>query len=175
MTEVQSYMEKVNIKTSALKQLVKESTKTKTEIKALTRELRKQLVKESTKTKTEIKALTRELSNLVGTLSKKVDALKACQLALSAKSMDNLVGTLSKKVDALKACQLALSAKSMEHEKQAAMERAPRDGPQKTKECSSRGVQADEQEILRETGEREKNLAKEVLRALQGDGGWEAL
>ncbi|KAK9674993.1 hypothetical protein QE152_g40726 [Popillia japonica] len=60
MLEVQTFMAKLNSKTEELKQLVKESTKTKTEIKAA----------------------TRELVNIVGTLGRKMDILSVHYTAL---------------------------------------------------------------------------------------------
>ncbi|KAK9721686.1 hypothetical protein QE152_g20786 [Popillia japonica] len=64
MREVQAFMMKLNEKTE---------------------ELRKH-VKESTKTKTEIKAVTRELVNIVGNLGRKIDVLKAHYTAITEKA-----------------------------------------------------------------------------------------
>ncbi|KAK9729477.1 hypothetical protein QE152_g15948 [Popillia japonica] len=98
LTEVLTFMEKLYNKTDSLRKQVKESTKTKTEIKSTTLtfmeklynktdSLRKQ-VKESTKTKTEIKSTTRELVNIVGILRKKMTNLKAKHAELAAKSTE---------------------------------------------------------------------------------------
>ncbi|KAI4470370.1 hypothetical protein MML48_1g16379 [Holotrichia oblita] len=66
MTEVATFMGKVYNKTDALMKLVKESTKTKTEIKDM----------------------TRELGHIVGILNRKVDILKASYDELTTKSTE---------------------------------------------------------------------------------------